>query len=69
MKYYMFVKTMKVFPSLKWLTAFVPAPVKGWLNVSDKSLMPAVDEPQCYDKLNHPAESRMMRVTDSTPRP
>ena len=69
MKYYMFAKTMKVLPRLKWLTVFVPSPVKEWLTTSDKSFVPVVDEQQYSDKLTHPAESRMIRMTDSTPRP
>ncbi|HKH62958.1 MAG TPA: hypothetical protein VKA49_19090 [Flavitalea sp.] len=69
MKYYMFSKTMKVLPRLKWLTVFVPASVKGWLTASDKSFMSVVDELQYSDKSIHPAESHMIRVTQSTPRP
>lgn len=69
MTYYMFSKTMKVLPRLKWLAVFVPAPVKEWLTASDKSFTSVVGEPQYSDKSFHPAESRMIRVTDSTPRP
>lgn len=69
MNYHMFSKAMKVLPRLKWLTAFVPSPVKEWLTASDKSFVPAVNDQSFSDKLNHPAESRMIRVTDSTPRP
>lgn len=69
MKYYMLAKTMKVLPRLKWLTVLVPAPVKEWLTASDKSFVTVVAEQPYSDKLNHPAESRMTRVSDSTPRP
>ena len=69
MKYYMFSKTMKVLPRLKWLTVFVPLPVKEWLTASDKSFVPRAEEQPYSDKLKHPAESRMIRATESTPRP
>jgi hypothetical protein len=69
MKYQMFSKAMKVLPRFKWLTAFVPSPVKEWLAASDKSFVPALDDQLYSDKLKHPAESRMVRLTDSTPRP
>ena len=69
MKYYMFSKTMKVLPRLKWLNVFVPTQVKEWLTASEKSFVPVVDQLQYSDKLKHPAESRIVRVTTSTPRP
>ena len=70
MKYYMFTKTIKVLPRLKWLNAFVPSPVKEWLTASDKSFATVVNNTQTYsDKQTHPAESRIIRVVDLTPRP
>jgi hypothetical protein len=69
MKYYMFSKTMKVLPRLKWLNVFVPGPVKEWFTASDKSYAPVLEHQQYSDKLKHPAESRMIRVTDTTHRP
>lgn len=69
MKYYMFSKTMKVLPRLKWLNVFVPTQVREWLTASDKSYVPVADTLQYSDKLKHPAESRIIRVTSSTPRP
>lgn len=69
MKYYMLSKTMKVLPRFKWLTVLVPAPVKEWLTASDKSFVAILDEHQYTDNQKHPAESRMIRVTDSTPKP
>lgn len=68
MKYYMF-KTMKVLPRLKWLHVFVPTQVRDWLTASDKSFVTVIDPQQYSDKLKHPAESRITRVTDTTPRP
>ncbi len=69
MKQYVFSKTMKVLPRLKWLNVLVPAQVKDWLTTSEKSLVAAVDHQQYSDKLKHPAESRVIRVTETTPRP
>lgn len=69
MKYYMLSKTMKVFPKLKWLNVLVPSPVKEWLTTSDKSYISVVDHQPYSDKLKHPAESRMIRNTESTPKP
>lgn len=69
MKYYMFTKTLKVLPRLKWLNVFVPSPVREWLTASDKSFEPAVNATQMSDKQQHPAESRMIRVVHVTPRP
>ncbi len=70
MKYYMFSKTMKVLPMLKWLNVFVPSPVKGWLTAADKSFLPLVSDTQQYsDKQKHPAESRVIRVINVTPKP
>ena len=68
MKYYI-SKTIKVLPRLKWLNVFVPSQVKDWLTASDKSFITVVDTQQYSDKQKHPAESRMVRVTDNTPRP
>lgn len=68
MKYY-FTKTMKVFPRLKWLNVFVPSQVKEWLTASDKSFVAIVDDQQYSEKQHHPAESRMIRVVDQTPKP
>jgi hypothetical protein len=70
MKYYMFSKTKKVLPRLKWLNVFVPSPVKEWLTDSDKSLVVVVNNTQQYsDKQKHPAESRVIRMIDVTPKP
>ena len=69
MKYYMFSKTMKVLPRLKWLNVLVPTQVKGWLTTSEKSFVAAMDHHQYADNLKHPAESRMVRVNETTPRP
>ncbi|MBC7828708.1 MAG: hypothetical protein H7122_13235 [Chitinophagaceae bacterium] len=70
MKYYMFSKTIKGLPRLRWLNVFVPSPVKEWLTASDKSFAPFVNNTQQYsDKQKHPAESRIVRVVDITPRP
>ena len=60
---------MKVLPRLKWLNVLVPAPVKEWLTASEKSFVAVVDLQQYSDKLKHPAESRVIRVTETTPRP
>lgn len=60
---------MKVFPRLKWLNVFVPSQVREWLTASDKSFVAVVDEQQYSDKQKHPAESRITRVVDHTPRP
>lgn len=68
MKQYMFSK-MKVLPRLKWLNVLVPAQVKEWLTASEKSFVAVVDHQQYSDKLKHPAESRMIRTTEPTPRP
>lgn len=70
MKYSMFSKTIKVLPRLKWLNALVPSPVKEWLTASDKSFEPVVSNTQQYsDKQKHPAESRIIRGVEVTPRP
>ena len=69
MKQYMFSKTMKVLPRLKWLNVLVPTQVKEWLTASEKSFVTVVDHQQYSDKLKHPAESRVIRVTETTPRP
>lgn len=70
MKYYMFSKTIKVLPRLKWLNAFVPSPVKEWLTASDKLFIPIVNNTQpTTDRQKHPAESRIIRVVDVTPKP
>lgn len=70
MKYYMFSKTMKVLPRLKWLNVFVPTTVKDWLTTSDKSFIAIIDDSQQYtDKQKHPAESRIKRLKDVTPKP
>jgi len=66
----MFSKTIKVLPRLRWLNVFVPSPVKEWLIASDKSLVPVVSHTQQFpDKQKHPAESRVIRVIEVTPRP
>jgi len=69
MKYYMFSKTIKVLPRLKWLNVLVPSTVKDWLIASDKSLIPVMSDVQNYDKQKHPAESRITRVSEVTPKP
>ena len=70
MKYYVLSKTMKVLPRLKWLNVLVPSTVKDWLTASDKTLLPVYNETQQYsDRQKHPAESRITRVSDVTPRP
>lgn len=69
MKYYMLSKTMKVLPRLKWLNVLMPATVKDWFAASDKSLVPVVNNVIYSDKQKHPAESRMLRTNDTTPRP
>ena len=60
---------MKVLPRLKWLNAIVPTPVKEWLTATDKSYVPVMDVLQFSDTPKHPAESRMTRVIDNTPKP
>ena len=69
MKYYMFSKTMKVLPRLKWLNVLVPSQVKEWLTASDKAAVPVLETQPFSDPQKHPAESRMTRVTDPAPRP
>jgi hypothetical protein len=70
MKYYMISKTMKVFPRLKWLNAIVPSTVKDWLTASDKSFVPVINNTTAYsDKQKHPAESRIIRTNETTPKP
>jgi hypothetical protein len=69
MKQYMFAKTMKVLPRLKWLHVLVPAPVKEWLTASEKSFVAVVDHQPYSGKLKHPAETRFTRITETTPRP
>ena len=68
MKYYMISK-IKVLPRLKWLNAFMPATVKDWFAASDKSLVPVTNTITYSDKQKHPAESRIIRTNDTTPRP
>ena len=69
MKYYAISKTIKVLPRLRWLNAFMPATVKDWFAASDKSLVPVLNNTTYSDKQKHPAESRMIRTIDTTPRP
>ena len=66
----MFSRSIKVLPRLKWLNVLVPSPVRGWLTASEKSYAPVVNTtPQLSDKQKHPAECRMIRVIDVTPKP
>lgn len=70
MKYYIFSKSIKVLPRLKWLNVLVPSPVKDWLTASDKSYIPVANNtPQYSDKQKHPAESKIIRVVELTPKP
>jgi hypothetical protein len=67
---YMFSKTIKAFPRLKWLNAFVPTPVKEWLTASDKSFEPVATNILPFsDNQKHPAESRFLRSVEVTPKP
>ena len=70
MKYYMFAKSIKALPRLKWLNVLVPSPVRGWLTASEKSFVPVANNTlQFSDKQKHPAECRMIRVIEVTPKP
>ena len=70
MKYVILAKNIISLPALKWLNAIFPSTVKDWLITSDKSLVPLMNNSQDYsDKLKHPAESRIVRVNDMTPKP
>jgi hypothetical protein len=69
MKYYMLSKTIKVLPRLKWLNVFMPATVKDWFAASEKSFVPVVTSSAYSDKQRHPAESRILRTNDTTPKP
>ena len=60
---------MKVLPRLKWLNVLVPAQVKEWLTISEKSLVAAVDHQPYSGNLKHPAESRFTRIKETTPKP
>ena len=69
MKYY-FAKSISFLPRLKWLNVLVPSPVRGWLTASEKSFVPVVNNtPQYPNKQKHPAECRIIRVVEVTPKP
>jgi hypothetical protein len=69
MKYYI-SKTIKVLPRLKWLNVLVPYTVKEWFTASDKSFEPIVSDTLLVsDKQKHPAESRVTRWIEYTPKP
>ena len=68
MKYYMQM-TRKVFPKLRWLNVFVPATLKDWLATGEKSISVEAEAFLFQENQRHPAESRMVRSVEPTPKP